>query len=328
MKIFITGATGYIGQHLALNLANEGHQIHALVRSPEKAFLIQHPNIEIFKGDLQDKDSIFKAMKGCSHVYHVAAYAAINPDISVYYKMNVEGTMYVFEAALHSGVSRIVFTSTAGVIGPSGEHPGSEYQWRMMPFFNEYESSKFIAEEMALRYCNRGLDIVIVNPTRVYGPGYDSVSNAVTRYVRLYLKGLGRFLPGSGEKLGNYAYVHDVVRGHTLAMEKGKTGERYILGGENVSYRELFGTVGDLNGRRIWQIEIPGRFLIAVVGFMSFLFRMVGTSPPLTPEWTKKYLYNWALSCQKAENELGYSITPLQQGLKETIVWIKQNQQQ
>lgn len=328
MKIFITGATGYIGQHLALHLANEGHQIHALVRSPEKAFLIQHPNIEIFKGDLQDKASILAAMKGCDQVYHVAAYAAINPDTSVYFTMNVEGTQYIFEAAHHCGVSRIVFTSTAGVIGPSGEQPGSEYAWRMMPFFNEYESSKFIAEEMALRYCSRGLDIVIVNPTRVYGPGYDSVSNAVTRYIRLYLKGIGRFLPGSGKKLGNYAYVHDVVRGHILAMEKGKPGERYILGGENVSYRKLFAMVGDINGHKIWQIEIPGKFLVAMVAFMSFLFRLVGASPPLTPEWTRKYLYDWALSCQKAENELGYTITPLHQGLNETIAWINQNQQQ
>ncbi|MCC5927846.1 MAG: SDR family oxidoreductase [Cyclobacteriaceae bacterium] len=327
MKIFITGATGYIGQHLALRLANDGHEIHALVRSPEKAHLIQHPNIKIFKGDIQDIDSVIAAMQGCRQVYHVAAYAAINPDTKVYFKMNVAGTQHILNAALSCGVNRIVFTSTAGVIGPSGEHPGSEYQWRMVPFFNEYESSKFIAEEMALRYCHNGLDIVIVNPTRVYGPGYDSVSNAVTRYIRLYIKGIGRFLPGSGKKLGNYAYVHDVVEGHILAMEKGKTGERYILGGENVSYRKLFGMVGELCGRRIWQIEISGRLLIAFVGIMSFLYRIVGASPPLTPEWTRKYLYDWALSCQKAENELGYRITPLQQGLNETIAWIKQNPQ-
>ncbi len=323
MNIFITGTTGYIGQQLALKLADEGHQIHALVRSPEKSQLIQHKNISIYKGDLLDASSIEKAMQNCELVYHIAAYAKINLDPDIYYQMNVLGTDNVFRIAQTIGVKKVVYTSTAGVIGPSDHEPCKEYDIRTIPFFNDYETSKFISEEMALRYTRRGLDIVTVNPTRVYGPGFDSVSNAVTRYVRLYIRGLGRFLPGSGKKLGNYAFINDVVIGHQLAMEKGIPGERYILGGENVTYKYLFDLVGEIHGKRIWQVSIPAKLLIALVAIFSGVSRTLGFKPPLTPAWTKKYLYNWALSSEKAEKELGYVITPLKTGLQQTIEWIK-----
>lgn len=327
MKIFITGATGYIGQQLALKLAEKGHELHALIRNPAKGEIIKHSRILTFKGDLLNPDSIARAMESCELVFHIGAYAAIDPNPKIYYDVNVKGTQNVFEEALKSGIKKVVYTSTGGIFGPSDPDPVSEYDFRKVPFFNDYETSKFIAEEMALRFCRKGLDVVIVNPTRVYGPGFDSVSNAVTRLTRLYLKGIGRFLPGNGQKIGNYAFVGDVVNGHLLAMDSGIPGERYILGGENVSYLHLFDLIGELSGKKLRLFQIPNFVLIFAVGLMSNTSKLVGLKPKVTTEWTRKYLYNWALSSEKAESELGYTITPLRSGMEKTIAWIRENNQ-
>lgn len=328
MKIFITGATGYIGNNLAKRLAGEGHIIHALCRSSYKSSLLQHENIKLFIGDITDPVSIKKAMAGCDHVYHLAAYARVwAKDPSTYYKLNVEGTRNVLDVAKELGLNDIVITSTAGVLGPSGERPVREDDVRIGNILNEYEETKTQSEAICREYATRfGMRIVIVNPPRVYGPGVESESNALTRMVKLYIRGKWRILPGDGKRVGSYVHVDDVANGHILAMEKGRAGERYTLSGVNASYREFFDTIAKVSGKKKLLLPMPvWLMVVAGYGLMGYS-KLTGKAPLITPKWIRKYLYDWSLSCEKAQQELGYTYRPLEEGLQQTVEWIRLNE--
>lgn len=324
MKYLITGATGYIGTQLAKRLAEEGHTVHALYRSEAKTGELKEvEGIRLFKGDILHPESLKEAVRGCDGVFHVAAFAKPwDKNSQTFYRFNVEGAQNVFEAARRTGAKRIVFTSTAGVISPSNGKPSDELTPRKVDYFTDYERSKAQAEERAVELSKAGMQIITVNPTRVYGPGLLSESNGVTRMVKLYLKGKFRTLPGDGNSVGNYVFIDDVVEGHVLAMQKGQPGDRYILGGENLSFNELFDLLSDLTGKhsRLYKIPIPVMHLAAKA--MEVRANLTGAPPLLTPPWVKKYLYNWELSSEKAQRELGYTITPIEQGLEKTISWI------
>ncbi len=328
MKYFITGATGFIGVNLAHKLAKEGHKVNALVRSKEKAKLLDDPNIEIYYGDIHQTQILEKGLEGVDGVFHLSAFArpwAKNPKI--YNKVNAEGTKILYKIAQKKQIAKIVHTSTGGTFGPSYDHPVNEETIRDTDFFNEYESTKFIAEKISKDYVLKGMNIVIVHPTRVYGPGIMTKSNAVTFMIKNYLKGIWRIIPGDGSKIGNYGFIDDVVNGHILAMEKGKAGEQYLLGGENASYEYFFKLVRQISNKKYRLIKIPVWLLIGFAAIQMGLARMINKPPLLPPKWVKKYLYNWGTNSDKAVNELGYSITSLDSGIQKTIKWLKTNNQ-
>lgn len=327
MNIFVTGATGYIGNNLAHRLAGEGHQVNALCRSANKSGLLNHKNIRIFDGDITDYNSVLKAMQGCEQVYHLAAFARVwAKDNSTFYRMNVEGTKNVLDAARAAGVKKVVFTSTAGVLGPSGSKPVTEDDARIGEVMNAYEETKTQAETLCREYCDQyKMHIVTVNPPRVYGPGIESESNAVTRLIKLFLKGKWRIMPGDGKRTGSYVHVDDVVNGHILAMEKGRSRQRYILSGVNASYIEFFDIIMKLTGKRIKLYNFPVWLMMFSSYCLMGYTKLTGKAPLLTPKWVKKYLYDWSLSCEKAQSELGYTYRPLEEGLRETIEWVKKN---
>ena len=326
MKYLIAGATGYIGTQLAKKLAREGHTVHALYRSEAKTEGLKGEGIELFKGDISDRASLENAAHGCDGVFHVAAFAkAWAKDPQTFYRQNVQGSLNVFNAARYAGVSKVVFTSTAGVISPSNSTPSNEQTLRELAQFTHYESSKAQAEEAAAKLCREGMNIVTVNPTRVYGPGLLSDSNGVTRLIKMYLEGKFKLLPGNGSSIGNYAFIDDVVAGHMLAMQHGKSGERYILGGENVSFTEFFNLLSDVTGKDTHLYKIPIPLMKFAAKVMEIRANLTGTPPILTPPWVKKYLYNWELSTEKAERELGYQPTPIGEGLSRTVDWILRN---
>lgn len=324
MKFFITGATGYIGQRLALTLAEAGHAVVALVRSPEKAKVLNHPNITFMEGTLEDTKALEKGTTGCYGIFHLAAFARVwAPDPATYEKVNVEGTENVLKAAIKNKVKKVVFTSTAGVFGPSGAGPVTEETEREQPFFNEYEETKRTAEILCQEYARKGLlEVMIVNPSRVYGPGLGSESNAVTRMIKMYVRGSWRWIPGDGTGIGNYVYVDDVVQGHLLACEKGQSGEIYLLGGENATYTDFFMMLRRISGIRKRFIRLPISIMLFTSSLMVAWSKVSGRPPLITPKWVRKYLYNWEVSSQKAVNELGYSITPLEAGIARTIEWL------
>lgn len=327
MTYFLTGATGYIGECLALRLVNDGHNVHALIRSKDRARNLVHPKIKLFEGDIQNIQSLEEAIEGCDYVFHLAAYARVwSKDKDLPYKINVKGTTNVLEVALKCKIRRVVFTSTGGTLEPSSSsRQTDENTLRTVPFFNDYEITKAEAENVALGFVGKGLDVVIVNPTRVYGPGLISESNAMTRIIRQFNAGKWRIIPGDGSKIGNYVFVDDVVEGHLMAMEKGQVGQRYIIGGENISYDDFFKKLRLITGKTQVLFHIP--FLLMFIGgsIQFAIARLTGLSPLITPRWIRKYLHNWSVSVSKAETELGYRVTTLDQGLRKTVDWLMQN---
>jgi nucleoside-diphosphate-sugar epimerase len=326
MKVLVTGATGFIGIHLSNELARRGYIVNALYRSEEKAGYLKNENIRLFRGDVTDTLSLKNAMKGCDFVFHLAAYAQVwSKKPGMFHEINYTGTMNVLNEAEQAGVKKIVVTSTAGVFGPSDDDTVDENTKRQIPFFTLYEKTKADAEELILGRAAKGMNVVIVNPTRVYGPGLLNISNSVTRIIKSYIEGKFRFLPGNGESIGNYVFIDDVISGHILALEKGVAGERYILGGDNVSYKEFFKVLSELSGRKYRLFRFPLNLMLFVSFIMLVMARAFGLKPLITPGWVRKYNYNWVLSSDKAREQLGYKITPLRDGISETLDFVRKN---
>ncbi len=322
-KIFLSGATGFIGSRIAMRLAEEGNTVHALYRSRKKTNHIQHKNIKLFKGDITEIESLEKALNGCVEAYHVAAYANVwTPDPSVIYHLNIEGAMNVIRTAIKSGVKKVVVTSTASVFGTSN---GRTIDENALPdeYFIHYEHSKYILESVLKTISSAGVYIVTVNPSRVYGPGVLSESNGVTRLIKRYIEKKWRWIPGNGRSVGNYVYIDDVVEGHILAMEKGRSGESYILGGENADFNHFFTQLREVSKRNYRLVNIPLRFMIGLAHLMLLYAKVTKGSPMIVPGLVRKYSKNFCLSSQKAKEELGYSPLSLNEGMKKTLQWLE-----
>jgi len=323
--IFVTGATGFIGTKLVNELVRKGHTVHALSRAASNRDGLEHERIRFVKGDITDKESLRRGMEGCSQVYHLAAYAKNwAPDPSVFLAQNLDGMKNVFDAAREAGVGRTVFTSTIVVFGPTLPGVvGDEMMPRVTPrYYTEYEESKAVAEQAALHYVTQGHPIVIVNPTRVYGPGKLTEGNSVSLMIDMYDRGKVPVLLNNGVNIGNYVLVDDLVRGHILAMEQGKVGERYILGGENSSLKDLFRLVDEISGKKHIQFNLPPPIAYFYSNLEKKKAEWLGLYPKITPGWVETFLQDWAYSCRKAEQELGYTITPLREGIRLTYKWL------
>ncbi len=306
----------------------KGNEVTGLVRNLQRRKLYQHPRLKMIEGDLNHIPTLTAGMRGCRIVFHLAGHVktwAKNPD--VYNKINVEGTVNTFEAALIAGAERVVFTSTAATIPPSrGEIPCSEQSKWEIPMFNLYEKTKLQAEKLAVEYSEKGLPVVTVNPSRVYGPGPMNPSNAVTRMIDGYCHRCWRIIPGDGTCIGNYVYIGDVIRGLMIASEKGKPGERYILGGENLNFDEFFKTLSKITGIRRRMIHLPLPVMLSAAWLMEAQQYLTGIPPLITASWVKKYMNNWSLSSQKAVKDLNYRITPFETGATKTIEWLESGQ--
>lgn len=281
--------------------------------------------LEWVPGDILDGASLRSALTGCTEVFHLAAYARNwAKDPSTFFRLNVEGTRNVLEAAAEAGVRRIVYTSTVVVFGPTPRGVvGDEVTPRSTPrYLTEYEETKSVAEREALALAARGVPVVVVHPTRVYGPGKRTEGNSVSLMIDQYDRGRFPVVPGNGENVGNYAFVDDLVEGHLLAMEKGQVGERYILGGENSSLTGLLRLVDELTGKRHIQIGLPRPVAVSYARLEKLKAEWFGLYPLITPGWVETFLEDWAYSSAKAETELGYRITPLREGVRRTLDWL------
>ena len=324
MKLFISGATGYIGHLLAMEAACKGYTVHALVRDPSSPFFPSHPNIIPFRGDILDEKTVLAAMAGCEKVIHAAAITKFTDrDRSVFYTVNVEGTRILLSAALLLNVKKFVFTSTGAVLGPSGKFPVSENDPRLVAFENDYEISKHWAEQLVKEYNRKGLYTVIVAAPRVYGPGPLTTGNPVTKLIQKILRMGTGFVPSCKDTVANYAFVDDVVKGHFLAMDKGLGGEKYILGGENISYSHFFNTIRTLAGKKIKLIHVSMHLLKVWSFFHLLANRLVGGQTQISPRIITRLSQNRALSCDKASRQLGYSITPFSEGIRKTIIHLQ-----
>lgn len=325
MKAFITGASGFIGTRLAEKLAEEGHDVTLLIRDGKKASGFTGKNFRIVRGDLFDNVKIFPAMESCDWVFHLAAYARPSSiDKNIPYRTNVEGTRNILELAAQSGVRAVVVTSTAGTMGcsPNGL-PVTEETNLNIEYHTEYERTKWLAEQAAFSASTGKTKVVVVNPSRVFGPGRLTKSNSLTRIIKLYGAGRWWIIPGDGSAIGNYVFIDDVVNGHILAAKYGKGGERYILGGENLSFDEFFIAVGKAWGRKRRMIKISLENLRRINHLSTVFMAIAGKPPIITDGWIEKYLENSCLSSNKAVENLSYSITPFHHALEKTITWLR-----
>jgi NAD+-dependent farnesol dehydrogenase len=324
MKIFITGATGYIGQQVALFLANQGHTLHALVRSQQKTTLLQHPNINFFSGDVGQPQALSNAAQGCDVCIHAAAFSALyTRNKNLFEEINITGTKLVFEAARTNGIKKFILLSSAGIFGPSNGKPINEDTQRTLPYFNEYERTKAVAEKWVLEQNSTNMPVVALNLTRVYGPGQLTEANAGTRLIEQVMNKGWRIIPGNGKSIGNYIYIDDIPVACQKAIEHGKGGNRYIIGGENLSFNQYFDYVKTATNAKQTMVHLPVSIIMAIAYVMQWL-AFIGITPTITPPWARRYMYNWVLDTQKAANELGYTPTQFMVGVQKTVSWLKQ----
>ncbi len=321
MKILVTGATGYVGHRLALKLAESKDEIHVLVRNLNSENIPYHKNIKVFVGDITEKESIKLAINGCHQVYHTAALVkAFDKDPSLFYKVNVQGTLNLLELAMEVGVQKFVFTSSCSVIGSTINSIMGENDIRTSPLDNDYDATKSEAESLVKEYGNRGLHTVIVSPSKVYGPsGFEAKKITMNKVIYKFIKGQMVFIPKPSKFIANYCFIDDVVEGHILAMLKGKKGENYILGGENVSFGAFFRKISSLTKKKGKLIEVP-RLIMKVFAVIERIKFIISKREPLLTENSISQFYcNKIFSSEKAISQLGYKITPIRDGLQQTI---------
>jgi len=322
MAILITGGTGFIGSALAKALLRKGKLVHVFGFPQPGSARQYHPNLTVHHGDIRSERDVMQAMSGCSHVYHLAACACPwLPRNDDFFDVNVRGTDTLLACAKRSGIERVVVTSTNLTIGPSHGTDITEETVRTTDFYTTYERSKVAADLVTSGYVRNGLSVVTVHPTRVFGPGPISEANSVTKMILWYLRGSWRFIPGSGNAIGNYVYLEDLLEGYLRAMGQGKDGEHYILGGENISYNDLFELITDVSGISRRMVRLPSPVALSIALAQKMAADLTGMRPLLTPGWTRVFLEDWNTSCTKAVTQLGYRITPLRSALVDVIKW-------
>ena len=322
MKVLLTGGTGFLGKNLARALAGGGHELRLLAR-PQSNLDGLPRELEIARGDVTDLDSLRRAASGCAVVMHTAALVKTwVSDPSAYERINVGGLRNVLEAAKEAG-ARIVYTSSFFAVGPSSDRPADESQVHPGGERTPYERTKAEADRLALAAAAAGREIVLLYPGTIYGPGEMTEGNYIARLLADHLNGRFPGFVGPGDRLVSYTYVDDVVAGHLLALEKGRRGERYFLCGENRTMVEMMGIASRLAFLPPPRLHVPYAAATVMGALMLAWAELTGHLPLLTPAVVRTLKENWAYSSAKAERELGYRITPLEDGLRRTIEWLR-----
>src|ERR1700685_2662683 len=325
MKAFVTGATGFVGSHVARVLAEQGADLRLLLRSSSDPRNIQGLNADRVIGDLRDPASIEKAMSGCDVVFHVAAdYRLWVRDPEQMYRANVEGTRAILEAARKNHVRRVVYTSSVATMGfTSNGHPADENSPVSLDgMIGHYKRSKFMAEEVALAAGRGGMDVVVVNPSTPVGE-QDIKPTPTGRIVVDFLK---KKFPAYVDTGLNLVDVRECARGHVAALEKGKSGERYILGGENLTLKKILDKLGAISGLPSPTVKLP-YFVAYIAGAVDEAIsgRLLGREPRATVETVRMGKKKMWASSDKAERELGWKIIPADDALRRAVEWFRAN---
>jgi len=313
MKYFLTGATGFLGGVLARQLREDGHEVHASIRNPQKASELQSLGIRLFTGDVTDKESMREGMQGVDGVFHVAGWYKIGVrDKSDGQRVNVQGTRNVLELMKELRIRKGVYTSTVAINSNThGDLKDEKYRFTGK-HISEYDRTKAAAHEVAEQFIKQGLPLVIVMPGGIYGPGDTS---ALRTTLIQYLQGKLPMLPTTAGFC--WAHVEDTARGHILAMEKGVNGETYILAGEPHTYQDAFTLASHITGR-----SAPRFVAHHIFKLMSILVRPFDAWLPETyTSETMRILSGvtyWGDNT-KAKRFLGYNPRPLTEGLESTL---------
>ena len=320
MKSLVTGATGFVGSAVVRRLLREDHRVRVLARAGSDRRNLQGIDVEVVEGDLTDAASLARICDGCDAVFHVAAdYRLWAPQPQQLYQTNVEGTRSLLEAVKRAGVPRMVYTSSVATLGiPVDGSPGDEASAVSLDdMVGHYKRSKFLAEALVRDYAAQGLPVVIVNPSTPIGPR-DIKPTPTGRIVRDAMSGR---MPAYVDTGLNVVHVDDVADGHWLAFRHGVVGERYILGGANLSLRELLFEIADIVGRKPPRWRLPHAAVMPVAYVAEAWARLTGV-PPIAPveevRMSKKRMY---FTSAKAERELGYAAGPVRLALEDAVAW-------
>ena len=326
LKAFITGGTGFLGSHVARVLAEQGADLRLLVRPGSDLRNLQALNAETASGDLRDPASLETAMAGCDTVFHVAAdYRLWVRDPDEMYRSNVEGTRALLEAAGRKGVRRVVYTSSVATMGftSSGRPADEDSPVALGDMIGHYKRSKFMAEQIAMELGRRGeMNVVTVNPTTPVGE-QDIKPTPTGRIVVDFLK---RKFPAYVETGLNLVDVRECARGHVAALEKGRSGERYILGGENLTLKQILDKLGMITGLPSPRVKLPYIFAFAT-GVIDEVItgRMLQKEPRATIDTVRMGAKMMFASSTKAERELGWKIVPVEDALRRAVDWFRAN---
>jgi dihydroflavonol-4-reductase len=321
MTTLVTGATGFLGNHVARQLVAAGHPVRVLVRSSSNLASLEGFQAERVVGDLQDLSSLDRAMKGVRRVYHVAADYRLwtrNPD--EIYESNVAGSKRLFEVAAQHGVKRIVYTSTvATIVVPThgSALPNEETRATLDQMIGHYKRSKFLAELEAIKAAAAGIPVVIVNPTAPVGPG-DWKPTPTGRIIVDFLNGK---MPAYVDTGLNLVAVEDCAAGHLLAAEKGRIGERYILGNRNMTLKEILTALAPIAGRPAPRVRLPHAVALAAGYADEFFARLTGREPQIPVEGVKMSRHRMFIESDKAQCELGYNPSAIEPALQRAVRW-------
>jgi len=323
MLVFLTGATGFVGSHVARALAAQGAELRLLIRSSSDLRNIQELSAERVTGDLREAASLKKAVAGCDVVVHVAAdYRLWVPDPDEMYRSNLEGTRAILEAARENKVRRVVYTSSVSTMGfqSNGHLANEESAVSLANMIGPYKRSKFMAEEIALQAGRSGMDVVVVNPTTPVGER-DIKPTPTGRIVVDFLK---KKFPAYVDTGLNLVDVAECARGHIAALEKGKSGERYILGGENLTLKQILDKLAIITGLPSPKIRVPYMVALAtgvvdqvVTGYMR------NREPRATIDAVRMGRKKMFVSSSKAERHLGWKTVPVDHALRRAVEWFQ-----
>lgn len=321
MKVLVTGATGFVGSHIARLLAEQGADLRLLVRASSNTGNIAELKGERIAGDLRDADSLKKAVRDCEFVFHVAAdYRLWVRDPEEMYRSNVEGTRAIIRAAQAAGVRRVIYTSSVATMGftRTGQVVDESFPVSLRDMVGHYKRSKLLAEQSALEAGRKGANVVVVNPTTPVGER-DIKPTPTGRIIVDFLK---RKFPAYVDTGLNLVDVAEVARGHLLAMERGVPGERYILGGENLTLKQILDKLSVLTNLPAPTVRVPH---LVALGFAAFDQFFTGTilrkEPRATIDAVRMGRKKMFASSAKAEQDLGYKVLPVEDALRRAINW-------
>ncbi|MFI4868696.1 MAG: hopanoid-associated sugar epimerase [Steroidobacterales bacterium] len=323
MRALVTGASGFVGAAVARALLASGARVRALLREQSSRRNLEGLSVELAIGELADVAALERALDGCEALFHVAAdYRLWTPDPQALYRSNVEGTRHVVEAAQRVGVKRIVYTSSVATIGLRADGRASDETdvARLDEMIGHYKRSKFLAEQWVVEAARSGLPIVIVNPSTPIGPG----DVKPTPTGRLVLDAATGRMPAYVDTGLNIVHVDDVAAGHLLAYQHGRIGERYILGGTDLSLQRILSMIASASGRRAPRLRLPLGLVLPLAYAAEMAARITGRETRITVDGVRMARHRMYFSSAKAVRELGYRWRPAQQAIDDAVRWFLQ----
>jgi dihydroflavonol-4-reductase len=323
MKALVTGATGFVGAAVARALIREGWEVRALARKGSDRRNVQHLALTVVEGNLSDRPSLDRAVEGCDALFHVAADYRLGAfDPRELYQTNVDGTRSILEASRQAGLKRVVYTSSVACVGiPKDGTPGNEdTPVGVADMIGHYKRSKFLAEQVARDAVKAGLPVVIVNPSTPIGPG----DIKPTPTGQMVLDAAAGRMPAYVDTGLNVVHVDDVAAGHLLAYARGKPGERYILGGQDLTLREILIEIAGIVGRKPPTVRLPTGVVLPIAYVAEGFARLTGRPGRITVEGVRMSRKRMFFSSEKARRELGYTWRPPIEALRDAITWLRE----